>query len=136
MADTNDARQDLASMLRAKGADDEAVASMLGLVDEQSAKLAAADRARDDALGFVVYDAIHGIDGNDLSESWGRCIDDERASYIAAAKAVKKKLDDEYDRDTEALQNDLEEAEQNRELLLDTLYEIERCVSRGIGGGS
>ncbi len=77
--------RDLADMLKAKGLDDAGVESMLGLVDEQSEKLRVKDAERDDALGPLVYQALH--DYPECEDEWSDLDDDERADYIAAAKA-------------------------------------------------
>lgn len=97
----DDMRRDLADMLKAKGADDAGVAKMLGLVDDFAERVRAEDKARDDALGLLVYRELHNYAGH--AEEWAS-LGDGRREYIAAAKAVEDKIDAEY----EALEEEVE----------------------------
>jgi len=130
MAD--DMRRNLADMLKAKGADDEGVAKMLGLVDDHVERVRAEDRARDDALGLLVYKALHDHPGYD--EEWLELDDDERAPYIGAAKAVEQRVEAECDEIVEELQNELEAERVGREQAEDALDEIERVIAKARGG--
>jgi len=130
---TDEMRDNLAAMLKAQGADDAGVAKMLGLVDDAKARLAEADRERDDALGLLVFKALHEYPGYD--EQWAALPAEGRRDYVAAAKAVEAKVEAECDEILTETQDELEAEQSARERLEDALDEIERVIAKVRGGG-